>query len=130
MFTPEQDEALKVLAVSSSTYTDAARALNVSSMMVQRRVKELGLRWVRGGDRNELVYKETGPDSIEVADDGLKPLRTVQTIRHGECRYPIGDPRRDKDFGLCGRKKYTPESGVQSPYCEVHHHRTHTKRHT
>jgi GcrA cell cycle regulator len=39
--------------------------------------------------------------------------RTILTVRHGECRWPIGDPQHPT-FTLCGCK------AEKGPYCEAH----------
>jgi len=46
--------------------------------------------------------------------------RTMKTLEHDECKFPIGDPKRP-DFGFCGLPQ---QPG--GPYCSGHHARCNT----
>lgn len=40
--------------------------------------------------------------------------KTIETLEHGDCRWPIGDPRH-ADFHFCGA-----QSVLGRPYCTEH----------
>lgn len=44
----------------------------------------------------------------------IKTRKTMETLEPDDCRWPVGDPRRD-DFHFCGATK-----AVGRPYCEHH----------
>lgn len=62
------------------------------------------------------------PESVAVEPIRLAPAmepgsRTILTVRYGECRWPLGDPR-SLTFSLCGCK-----AKEGAPYCDEHHAR-------
>ncbi len=44
----------------------------------------------------------------------MTTARTMADLEHGECRWPIGDPRQD-GFHFCGAKQMAGR-----PYCAEH----------
>jgi GcrA cell cycle regulator len=43
-----------------------------------------------------------------------KTQKTISTLEHNDCRWPVGDPK-DTDFHFCGAPKLAAR-----PYCELH----------
>lgn len=41
-------------------------------------------------------------------------IKTMADLDHGDCRWPIGDPRHD-GFHFCGAKQ-----AIGRPYCQEH----------
>lgn len=59
------------------------------------------------------------PDTVPVVEIPVVPVaerKALVDLEMGDCRYPLGDPLHDHDFGFCGRKAI---EGM--PYCEGHH---------
>lgn len=124
-WTDELDDMIRAYATSSTTYTEASEALQISSMKIQRRAKELGVKWVRGGIGIICRAEKQGPEITDLEID-LEPLRTIATVRSRECRFPLGDPKLG---GVCGRPKhYLDVAGRYSSYCETHHMKTHVRK--
>lgn len=44
----------------------------------------------------------------------VSKVKTVETLEHSDCRWPIGDPRH-ADFHFCGAQQV-----LGKPYCKQH----------
>lgn len=57
----------------------------------------------------------SAPEVDEVTIPVSERVKLVD-LRANHCRFPIGDPRSDEDFGFCGQ----PKESVVHAYCREH----------
>lgn len=138
LWSAERTETMCKLWAEGFSASQIARQLGrVTRNAVIGKVHRLGLARRITPDRPRPVRTARRPSIAFVPNKVLKPVRvhlpvanlreirdlepvcfddgprTIETIRPGECHYPIGDPQAP-DFAVCGR-------GTGATYCAQHH---------
>lgn len=127
IWTEDRIDRLKTLWLAGKTADQIARDLagGVTRSAVLGKVYRMGLsagRPARGATMPARPAKARAAVSRQpAASPRLSPndvapergLTSVLSVRHGQCRWPIGDPRKD-DFSLCG------QAVVRGAFCGPH----------
>lgn len=131
-WTEDRVDRLKALWREDRTAAAIARELGpgVSRCAVLGKVHRLGLSALRsappgapgragGSPGPRPARRRPAMKTAPPPDTAVRPAlpsvgaRTVLTVRRGECRWPIGEPRH-RGFSLCGA------AACRGAYCAVH----------
>lgn len=63
-----------------------------------------------------IVATPCEPPQVDDVNIPVTERVKLVDLRASHCRFPIGDPRHDEDFGFCGRQK----ESVTDAYCREH----------
>lgn len=136
-WTPEHLEILRLGVAEGLSYSQIAKKIpGCSRCGAIGKANRMGYhqpgkasrptRIARAPPPRRITFERTAPPPLSAprAPRAVIPFRdeppgccTILTIGHGQCKWPLGDPR-DDGFTLCGKPA---EAG---PYCEEHHVRS------
>lgn len=93
---------------------------NVPRVPRRRKPKDLAPNAPKHPWRDLSVPRVKPPTPVPVqpvqpVEASMENRRTILTLKHGECRWPHGDPRDKENFWFCGESQ-APER----PYCWKH----------
>lgn len=122
----EREEELRRLIASPErlSYAQIGNRLGCTRSMARSKAGRLGIAALRPvalpKTRKAVPLTTVWPDDIapahgpDIETSGDARVRLADLEPH-HCRWPVGDPVHDKDFGFCGRQKTAGQS-----YCEFH----------